>query len=80
MNIDEFILFFKTLFNDELTEELTPDAEFRYLDEWSSLIALDFIIRCQEKLGKTVSPIDMKKTETLEELYNLVIQNNKNEN
>ena len=72
MNIDEFISFFRTLFDSNFSEELTPETEFRYLDDWSSLMALDFITKVQDKYGKTVPPLEMKKTETIEELYNLV--------
>ena len=70
--MDEFISFFRTLFDSDFSEELTPDTEFRYLDDWSSLLALDFIVKTQSKYGKVVSPLEMKKTETIEELYNLV--------
>jgi acyl carrier protein len=73
MNINEFIIFFKSIFDNELSEELTPETEFRYLDEWSSLTALSFITKCQDELGKNVSPIEMKKAETIEELYSLLI-------
>jgi len=77
MSIDEFIVFFKTLFvfSKEFVEEWTPETEFRYLDDWSSLMALEFIVKCQSELGKTVIPSEMKKTETLQELYDLVFAN-----
>lgn len=70
--MDEFISFFRTLFDSDFSEELTPDTEFRYLDDWSSLLALDFIVKAQVKYGKNVHPLEMKKMETIEELYNLV--------
>jgi acyl carrier protein len=72
MNIDDFITFFKTFFYNEFSEELTPKTEFRYLDEWSSMTALAFIAGAKIKYNKEVPPLEMKKTETIEELFNLV--------
>jgi acyl carrier protein len=73
MNIEEFICFFRSIFDDNISTEINNETEFRYLDEWSSLVALTFISKCQDELGVNISPINMKKTETIEELYRLLI-------
>ena len=72
MTIDEFIVFFRTLFDSDFSEELTPETEFRYLDDWGSLMAVVFIAEVLEKYGKIVPTAEMRKTETIEELHRLV--------
>jgi acyl carrier protein len=71
--MEEFIVAFKSIFDDGIAEEITPDTEFRYLDGWTSLTALTFISEMQNIYGKTVSPLEMKKTETIKELYDFII-------
>jgi acyl carrier protein len=69
MNEQEFLDFFKRLL--DTTEEIEMDTEFRYLDEWSSLTGLAFITDMGEKYGKTITPAEVKASETIEDLYNL---------
>lgn len=70
MNENEFLVFFANLF-DNTEEEIDMDTEFRYLDEWSSMIGLCFITDMREKYGKTITPQEFKNAETVGDLYNL---------
>jgi len=72
MSEKEFIDFFKMLFDEDFSDELTMDTEFRYLDDWCSFMGAAFIAD-MGKLGKSFSPLDMKQSETLGDLYKLYL-------
>lgn len=71
MDIKEFIEHFAEQF-DELSSELTPETNFRQLDEWSSLVALLVITMVDEEYGIVLPPEEMRKTNTVQELFDLV--------
>ena len=69
--MEKFLEFFAEQF-DELHTTLTPDTRFRELEEWSSLVALLIITMVDEEYGIVLPPEEMRKTQTIQELYNLV--------
>lgn len=71
LNIEEFIQNVTDQFN-MLSVELTPETRFRELDEWSSLEALLIITMVDDEYGIVLPPEEMRKTNTIQELYNLV--------
>ncbi len=71
MDIKEFIKHFAEQF-DELNSELTPETNFRQLEEWSSLVALLVITMVDEEYGIVLPPEEMRKTNTVQELFDLV--------
>lgn len=73
MNKKEFLEYIGGLLDETLSEELTMDTEFRYLDMWSSLTGLCFITDMKERYDKTIEVAEFKKAETLEDLYNLYL-------
>lgn len=73
MNDKEFIDFFVSLFENGCNEGLTMETEFRYLDEWSSLIGLYLLTDLNEKYGKDIDLKEFKQCETLGDLYNLYL-------
>ena len=50
---------------------MTPETEFRELDEWSSLAALSLIAMFDEEYNVTVNGTAIREAETIEDLYNL---------
>lgn len=74
MNEQEFLNFFRSLF-DSLTENIDMDTEFRYLDEWSSLSGTMFLSDIDEKYGRKISIQEMKKAQTIGDLYKLYQRN-----
>jgi acyl carrier protein len=74
MNDKEFIAFFSSLFDGECSENLTMETEFRYLDEWSSLIGLYLLTDMKEKYGKNIEVQEFKECETLDDLYKLYLR------
>lgn len=71
MDRNDFLTFFGSLFDEELSEELNMDTEFRYLDNWSSLTGFYFISDMKDKYGITIDVPEFKSCETVEDLYNL---------
>lgn len=57
---------------DMLSVELTPETRFRELDEWTSLTALLIITMIDDEYDIVLSPEEMRKTHTLQELYDIV--------
>jgi acyl carrier protein len=72
MNLAEFIAKFAELFENTAPSEFSAQTRFRELDEWSSLIALSVIAMVSEEYGVTLTGDAMRKTQTLQELYDLV--------
>ena len=72
MELQEFVQNFANQFDDTDAEMFTPETKFRDLDEWSSLIGLSIILMVDEEYGITIGADDMKKAQTIEELFNVV--------
>ena len=72
MELQEFVQNFTNQFNDTDAEMFTSETKFRDLDEWSSLIGLSIILMVDEEYGITIGADDMKKAQTIEELFNVV--------
>jgi acyl carrier protein len=69
--MEKFIELFAEQF-DELHTALTPETRFRELEEWSSLVALLVITMVDEEYGIVLPPEEMRQTQTIQELYDLV--------
>lgn len=67
----EFIEKLAEAIDVENVESLTPETEFRELDEWSSLAALSLIAMFDEEYNVTVNGTAIREAETIEDLYNL---------
>lgn len=72
MEIKEFIEKFAEIFDDTDAATLTPETKFRELDEWSSLSALGVIALADEEFDVELSGNEMKKANTIQELYDLL--------
>ena len=72
MILDEFVSNFADQFDDIDVDALTPETAFRGLDGWSSLVALMVITMIDEEYEVTITGDEMKKQNTIGELYNLV--------
>lgn len=69
--MEEFIKNFFDVFDETDIEELTPETNFRDLDEWSSLHALATMNMLEQFYGKKISPEEMRATKTIQDLYNI---------
>lgn len=74
MEIKEFIEKFAEIFDDTDVSALKPETNFREIDEWSSLSALGVIALADEEFGVEISGSDIRKTNTIQELYELIVK------
>lgn len=72
MEIKDFIKDFANQFDDTNVSEFKQETKFRELDEWSSLIGLAILNMIEKKYGIKLSFIEMRKANTIEELFNIV--------
>jgi len=72
MEIKDFINDFANQFDDTNVSEFKQETKFRELDEWSSLIGLAILNMIEKKYGIKLSFIEMRKANTIEELFNIV--------
>ena len=70
MEINDFIENFVEQFDDPV--EVKPETEFKELDEWSSLVALSVIAMIDEEYDVTIKGDDIRKSKTVEDLFNAV--------
>ena len=71
MDIQNFIQNFAEQF-DDLNTELAPETRFRELEGWTSLVALLVITMVDDEYGVVLPPEEMRKTNTIQELFDLV--------
>lgn len=72
MEIKEFISNFADQFDDLDANVLTPETEFKQLDDWNSLVALSVIAMIDEEYDVTVKGNDITGANTIQDLYNIV--------
>jgi len=72
MEQKEFIKNFAAQFDETEVSVFTMETRFRELDEWSSLNALAILNMIGKKYCVILKPEDMKKTNTIQELFDLV--------
>lgn len=72
MEIKEFIEKFAEVIEVENVDTLTAETEFRNLDEWSSLSVMLLIAFFDEEFEKEIGGTDIKKCDTIQDLFNLV--------
>lgn len=51
---------------------VTPNTNFRDLDEWSSLSTLSVIALADEEYGVELNPDVFRKAQTIEDLFNAI--------
>lgn len=72
MEIKEFIQNFADQFDDTEASVLTPQTNFRELEEWSSMIALGVMAMVDDEYDVQLKADEMRKTTTIQELFDLV--------
>lgn len=72
MEIKEFISNFAEQFDDLDASVLTPETEFKQLEDWNSLVALSVIAMVDEEYDVTIKGDDIRNARTIEDLFNTV--------
>lgn len=72
MEIKDFISNFADQFDDVDASALTPETEFKNLEDWNSLVALSVIAMVDEEYDVTIKGDDIRNSKTIQDLYNVV--------
>ena len=72
-SLTEFVDLFADLFDETDPASIKAETIFRDLDEWSSLIGLSVIAMVDEEFDVALKGDDVKKSVTVEDLYNRII-------
>jgi len=70
--MQKFIENFHEILEDTQLSELNQQTNFKNLDEWDSMMALMLIAMVDEKYNKQINGTDIKESNTLEDLFNLI--------
>ena len=73
MVLKDFIEKFREQFDETEPEEINADTYFKELDEWGSLKGLLVMAMVSDEYGKQIKAEDIRKANTVEELFNIVI-------
>lgn len=73
MDIKDFIEKFAEAIEVEDLKSLTPETEFRTLDEWSSISVMLTIAFFDEEFEKEISGTDLKSMKTIQDLYDFAM-------
>jgi len=73
MTLEEFVKRFAEEFDETPVEQFAADTHFKCLDEWGSLTALSIIAMVDEEFEKRITGADLRGSETIEDLYNIVM-------
>lgn len=77
MEISNFIQNFSELFEDTDTSVFNVETRFKDIDEWSSIIALSVIAMIDEEYEVIINGDDIRKANTISELFNTVASKKK---
>ena len=72
MNLQEFIEKFAEQFDETDASEFKADTEFKKLADWGSMVGLSLIAMVDEEYSVTIKGEDIRKSETVEDLFNIV--------
>ena len=73
LTFEEFKQKFSESIEDELVLELEPNSSFKNLESWDSFSGMSIISMIDEEFGITIRAEEMAKINTLEELYDLLL-------
>jgi len=73
MDKKKFLQDFASCFGDTDSNEIIPSLIFKNLDEWDSLTTLAVIGMCKKAYQVTITGIEVREANTVEDLYNLVL-------
>ena len=72
MEIKEFIEKFEDVFEDTDISTLTPETQFRELDEWTSMIALSTMAMVSDEYDVELTADEMRSANTFQDLFDTV--------
>lgn len=72
MTIEEFIKKIAAELEDTPADQLTPETNYKDLDEWGSLASLSIISMVEEEYGQLITGADVRARNSIKELYDFV--------
>ena len=72
MELKEFVENFADQFDDVEPGDIQADTRYKDLDEWSSLTAMSLIAMAKTQYGKTITGLEVRSCNTVEDLFNLI--------
>ena len=72
MNLEQFIENFADLFDETDPDTINATTQFKDVEEWSSLLALSVIAMIDEEYDVEFRGDDIRGSNTVEDLYNIV--------
>lgn len=72
MELNEFIKNFAEQFDDIELADIQFNTRYKELEEWSSITALSLIAMAKTQYGKTITGLEVRSCNTVEELFNLI--------
>jgi acyl carrier protein len=78
MDINELIQKIQAEFDNIAPGTLKPETKIREIDGWSSMHALIIVALADTEYGVTIKGDELRKTETIQELYDLIVEKQKN--
>ena len=72
MDLTEFIRKFTACLNQTPPPVISPETEFKKLDEWSSIFALVVIAMVDSDYHKVLTSDDLRSSKSLSDLFNLI--------
>ncbi len=76
MDKNDFLNAFAEQFDDTDPSKITLATSFKGIEEWSSMVALMVIAMVDENYGKKINGADLKNSETVEDLFNVIQSKN----
>lgn len=74
IGIDKFIKLVEDEFDDLEPGLMKPESKFKEVMEWNSINALIFVALVKTEFDVDVNADDLIKSETVQEIYNLVAE------
>ena len=72
MDFSTFLQQFANLFDETPMESLTPETEYKELDEWDSMAALMVISMISDEYDVPILGSDLRSAVTIKQLFDLV--------
>lgn len=72
MELHDFIEKFAEQFDDMDVASLSPDTEFKSLEDWTSLMALSIIAMVDEEYNVSINGNDIRQANTIRDLFGTV--------
>ncbi len=72
MNMNDFLRNFEEAIDGVEPGSLTPETEFRTMDQWDSLAALTVLAMADSEYEVSISGTELKNCKTVQDIYDVV--------